>query len=609
MRWSTRAGGAAAVAAILVGAFMAPAAAAPGDGANGDADTTSAGGAPAVVLTQDATPILNSIHGSWGSFMQPGVGGFVVADETTSLHVTLPSELSASFNENWDYAVRTRDATQTLASGLAGGTAGSFTVPVPQSFRGFTELELLVTNGYASDSSLTPITLNAILHVHVELATTSSAVPLTKSSATAYGRGVMYTASPRDTTVAAGGSVTVVSSPGTWTHGPDGEWETPSPISVAIFPPGGGGYFGSTLGTASTDGSTVTFRLPRNAPYFPNGETSRAATVQITMWGADHDPGKGSIDVQAYLQVVPAIGPVVDRIWGSDRYDISTRVSYESYPDGSDVAFVVTGENYPDALSAAPAAVHRGGPLLLTPSTSLAPGVASELTRLQAKDVYVVGGVNSVSDAVVAQIEVLGATVHRIAGADRYEASRALAADTFGDTGSTLAYIATGGNFPDALAAGGAAGHVGAPVILVNGAASTLDEETRRQLSDLGVTQIKIAGGPASVSPGIEHDLSLIAPTTRLWGPDRLTAAAAINLDAYGTSDRAFLVTGYKFPDALTGSAWAGKLGAPLYVSTPDCVPAAVSNAVTQQGVKKLTLIGGPLSLSANVLEYVPCTP
>jgi putative cell wall-binding protein len=602
-----------AIAVLLAGGFAAPMSATASSVEQGEAAVVvqADGGPtnPSATVTQGTATMLDSIAASWGAFMEPGKGGFAVADDTTILHVTLPTQFSDHFGEQWEYRVRTRDAAQTLVSGQVPDAHASFFVPLPKALLGYTQVELLVTNGPLNGSVPLPISLSAILTVHPELSTTSAALPLTKATATSWGRSTMVGSSPTEVPVAPGYTVTIASPQGTWTIGPDPEWYPTGQITAFLMGTDGSGFFGTTPAVASTDGSTVTVRIPQSTftPYFPEGATSRALTIQIGMTAPIGSSQRGSFGVQAYVTLVPAVVPAVDRVEGEDRYAVAVEVSKQAFPNGAETAFVVTGANYPDALSAGPAAVHRDAPLLLTSGDALPGNVAAELQRLQVGDVYVVGGANSVSDAVVAQIEALGATVHRVGGADRYAASRALAADAFGDSGSGLVYVATGANFPDALAAGGAAGHAGAPVLLVNGSATGLDQETKEQLAALGTSQIKIAGGPASVSPGIQADLEAIAPTVRLWGPDRISAAAAINLDAYGSSERAFLVTGYKFPDALSGSAWAGRLGVPLYVSQPGCVPGSVADALSTQGVDALTLIGGRASLLPEVQGFTIC--
>ncbi|WP_327015436.1 cell wall-binding repeat-containing protein [Cryobacterium sp. GrIS_2_6] len=87
----------------------------------------------------------------------------------------------------------------------------------------------------------------------------------------------------------------------------------------------------------------------------------------------------------------------------------------------------------------------------------------------------------------------------RVAGPDRYATSRAIALDAFG-AGAASAYIATGVNFPDALAAGPSAAHFSGPTILVPESDATVDAATTSPLTALKVTTARIAGGVDVVS-------------------------------------------------------------------------------------------------------------
>ena len=300
----------------------------------------------------------------------------------------------------------------------------------------------------------------------------------------------------------------------------------------------------------------------------------------------------------------------VDRVSGADRFAGSVAIAEASYPDTADVVYVANGGNYPDALSAGPAAVKSGGPLLLTQSDSLPADVGAEIASLKPGRIVVVGGVNSVSDQVKARLKQLvpGATVDRIGGSSRYQTSLLLAQDAFG-SGAGGAYVATGANFPDALSAGGAAGSKGQPVVLVDGSASTVDSATSKALKGLGVSTITIVGGVNSVSTGVQSALAGQATVTRVSGDTRYATSLALNRSAYTTSDRAFLATGTNFPDALAGSAWAGAVDAPLYVVDPgsDCLPTDLRTSFKPMGVTSVTLLGGPNSLGYGIQRLSGC--
>jgi putative cell wall-binding protein len=297
------------------------------------------------------------------------------------------------------------------------------------------------------------------------------------------------------------------------------------------------------------------------------------------------------------------------RFGGVDRFEVAIGVSQQFAP-GVPVVYVAKASDYPDALSAAPAAALQGGPLLLTLTDSVPANVQAELQRLQPQRIVVVGGEASVSAGVFAQLTVLAPSISRIAGADRYEASRNLIASTYSDAPLSRVYVATGANFPDALSAGAAAGSLGVPVLLVNGRVDTIDAATRDLLTSLAPDQIVIAGGPASIPPGIESDLqSLGSPNgvLRLSGADRYEAALAVSAEAFPGASSAFIATGGNFPDALTGAALAGREHSPLLLVTPGCAPQAVADYVASSGIADITAFGGPRSVSDTALDMVSC--
>ncbi|MDH6182339.1 putative cell wall-binding protein [Microbacteriaceae bacterium SG_E_30_P1] len=296
----------------------------------------------------------------------------------------------------------------------------------------------------------------------------------------------------------------------------------------------------------------------------------------------------------------------VDRIAGATRYDVAVGISQQAYPSTAPVVYVASGANYPDALSAGPAAAYEGGPLLLVGPDEVPAAVSAEIARLDPAKIVVVGGTASVTEGAFNTLSALADETVRIAGANRYEVSRSIAEYAFPDE-VPLVYIATGEKFPDALAAGGAAGSKDAPVLLVRGSATDLDDASAALLESLGTTQTRVLGGEASVTPGVFDDVDAIATATRLGGADRYEAARTINADAFVTAERAFLATGLNFPDALAGSAWAASAGAPLYVAPGTCVTAGVLADLQALGVTSVTLLGGEASLTPEVFALTPC--
>ncbi|MEO7295235.1 MAG: cell wall-binding repeat-containing protein, partial [Candidatus Limnocylindria bacterium] len=168
-------------------------------------------------------------------------------------------------------------------------------------------------------------------------------------------------------------------------------------------------------------------------------------------------------------------------------------------------AYVASGTNWPDALAVVPHAARAGAPLLLTKPTIIPPSLRTELDRLNPGRIIVVGGASAVSEAVLNGLQ--GYTtepVIRLAGVDRY-ATAADISEFHLPSGAPMAYIATGDNFPDALAAGPAAAVRGAPTILVK--AGLIPTRSATELDRLNPSRIVLLGGPEVVSKAVENAL------------------------------------------------------------------------------------------------------
>ncbi|WP_235500193.1 cell wall-binding repeat-containing protein [Leifsonia sp. Root227] len=317
--------------------------------------------------------------------------------------------------------------------------------------------------------------------------------------------------------------------------------------------------------------------------------------------------GCGAQQLTLPATAVTSSGATVQRIAGADRFDTSVAISQSGYPSGSSVAYLATGTNYADALSAAPAAAAQGGPLLLTTPGALPASVASELARLKPTRIVIVGGTSVVSSTVERQAHSFATQVDRIAGSDRFATSRAVSAAAF--PSATTAFIATGRNFPDALSAAAAAGASGSPVVLVDGAAGAADGQTMTLLRGMGVGSVVIAGGTSAVSAGIANTLSSLAPVTRLSGGDRYETSNAINANRFPTASRVYFATGSTFADALAGAALAGRDGSPLFVVPSGCLPPTTAATIATYGAVGRVLLGGPNALSNAVGSGTVCAP
>lgn len=293
----------------------------------------------------------------------------------------------------------------------------------------------------------------------------------------------------------------------------------------------------------------------------------------------------------------PDPDPVV-RIGGADRYATAAAVSARSFSPGVAVAFVATGLGFADALAAGPLAARNRGPVLLTTTSSVPGSTLTELQRLQPARIVVLGGTAVVSNAVATRLASV-APVTRVAGANRYETAARLAAAF--SPGVPVAYVATGTNFPDALAGVPAAAHGKGPLLLV--APNAIPATTAAQLDRLDPKKIVILGGTAVVSSDVEAGLDryTTGPVARIAGATRYATAVNVSKATLSEADVAYIAVGTAFPDALAGGPVAGTRAAPILLVERDTVPSVVRDELQRLKVSQVVILGGTGSVSASV--------
>jgi putative cell wall-binding protein/Tol biopolymer transport system component len=377
-----------------------------------------------------------------------------------------------------------------------------------------------------------------------------------------------------------------------WTRPPGGSAVTGYRVVAQPLDPAGAGagasaYAQATPVEVTVDGSATAALLSG----LRNG-TAYSVTVH-----AANQAGEGPASVAATATPSPTRGVV--RLSGANRILTAVEVSKASFNPGVPVAFVATAGQFPDALAGGPAADLAGGPILLTPTAALADETRQELERLQPGRIVVLGGAAAVADVVVEQLRPLTTgAVTRLSGPDRFATAGAIA-QTF-EAPAAVAYVATGGNFPDALAGGAAAARTRSPILLTRG--DRLPDPTRTQLERLQPGRIVVLGGTAAVSDAVMNELRAFTTgtVTRLAGPDRFATAGQVAA-TFPTASTVFVATGANFPDALAGTPAAGLATAPIILVERQRIPAAADTQLARLRPTRIVILGGTSAVSLDV--------
>jgi putative cell wall-binding protein len=285
----------------------------------------------------------------------------------------------------------------------------------------------------------------------------------------------------------------------------------------------------------------------------------------------------------------------IDRVSGVDRMATAAKIAQWAFPKGATSVYIANSQAFADALTGAPSAGHDKAPTLLADVDGLPQATIDELNRIAPQNIYVLGGKSVISDAVVAQLQkyIHGGTVARLAGSDRFATAVAVAQHAFAP-GVPVVYVAAGGGYADAMAAGAAGARQGAPVLLTDPGALT--PATAAEIQRLRPAKIVVLGGLKVVTQTVQDQLSAYAPTLRAAGPDRFQTAAALAAmtQVPGAVDTVYIANGLTLADGLTGGAAAGLVGAPMLTTDSGGLNAWTAAEIRILNPKHIVLLGGP---------------
>ncbi|MDO5755748.1 MAG: cell wall-binding repeat-containing protein, partial [Tissierellia bacterium] len=264
----------------------------------------------------------------------------------------------------------------------------------------------------------------------------------------------------------------------------------------------GAGNFADALSAASLTRATY--------PLLLLGSDTTAVTNEIVRLGAKKVyilSGTTHI-TKAQEEALGAIEGVekVERLAGATRYETNKNILELSKYNN---IFVANGENFPDALAAGALCEDQQAKLVLTLANRLPEGLEDLFTEANGRNIYLVGGENSISKDVENKIKSLipeDAGILRIQGKNRYETAIELS----GYAKNKDRFVITNGlDFPDALAAAGIAAKYQMPILLT--APQGLTKEMENYLFEKVFYSALIVGGNNSVSTNIETLLDKLA--------------------------------------------------------------------------------------------------
>lgn len=275
----------------------------------------------------------------------------------------------------------------------------------------------------------------------------------------------------------------------------------------------------SAAPAAAAQGGPLLLVPPTGLTAALREEIQRLSPARIVVAG-----GESVVSPSTFTEL-SRMTPEIRRDFGADRYATS-RIIVERAFAAASRAFLASGANFPDALSASAAAGSQGSPVLLIPGTSSkldAPSVGT-LNRLGTQSIAIAGGPSVVSTGIETDVRNRfgSSQVVRYGGTDRYATSAAINVGTF--SSASTVYLAVGTNFADALAGAAIAGQIDAPLYVVPG--TCVPPAIVSHINSLGATSRVVLGGVNVLSSSVASLTTCVAPTPKSPTPKPPTTPA-----------------------------------------------------------------------------------
>ena len=287
------------------------------------------------------------------------------------------------------------------------------------------------------------------------------------------------------------------------------------------------------------------------------------------------------------------------RFQGENRAKTAVNVQRHYFANTNKV-ILVNDNAYPDAISATNVSMGKY-PLLYTGKNSLSVETKSALDKMFLDEIYLMGGVNTISKNVENKLRknFPHAKITRIMGNNRYDTS-AESAKTRANTTNLI--FAAGTNYADALYATSLAAHQKAPILLVSN--EGLSQSTRKFIQSIGnIDTVTIVGGEISVNQSVKNQIEALTKkrVTRLAGVDRYESSVEVAKRVNENPAEVITTSGEVFADALVSSTVAQKIKAPILLVKKDVLPLKVREYLRDtNSIYKLTTIGGYNTVTKN---------
>ncbi len=252
------------------------------------------------------------------------------------------------------------------------------------------------------------------------------------------------------------------------------------------------------------------------------------------------------------------------QLGGADVYETAAAVSGSNWTS-SDNVILVSSDGYADSISAAVLSKRLNAPILLTGSSELSSVTSDEISRLNAKNIYIIGGEGVISNGIRSGLKSKGYNLIELSGKNRYDTNTAVAKKLVELGMDPSSVMMTGGEgFSDALSAAPVASAKDEILLLggnnINSMASVVDfvKDNESKVTVIGTNNLindstyKTLGAVQRINGGkdrFETNLNILRAFSDVLKSERIYVANA---------------SGDRYADSLIAASIAGINSSPL---------------------------------------------
>lgn len=343
------------------------------------------------------------------------------------------------------------------------------------------------------------------------------------------------------------------------------------------------------------NGSTIGKQYTVEAEVKDEKGNVKTTTHIITVWGTP---------------VVNTEDSKIGALAGLDRCETAVQVSQEGWKKGADTVIIAGWDGLADGLAVTPLASAMDAPILISTKTGLDANTRTEIDRLQAKNVIIVGGEKTVSPNVEQQLKSMGFNVERIAGEDRMRTSFAIAKkleNVLAAEGKDIQKVFVAGGYDgeaDALSIASNAGKIEQPILLVE--KNHVADDVKSWIAS-NSADVNIIGGSYSIGSKVENDLKEIDKDLQKIGGANVQETNAQVINNYHSRSKGLLIAqDNNLVDALAAGPLAAQKDVPVVLGTNNISTSqqqAIKNCVEDKEYKNTYQVGH--GVTRTVVKYI----